>query len=123
MQLVKSFAKAFELSSTRAVQPGKTFGCETWNFGINQCRLFSQRITNVKIRVANEPNDISGKGFIYRFTFASEDFMRARKANLFASACVNHTHIALKFARANTNKGQSIAMLRIHVGLDLENES
>ena len=38
-------------------------------------------------------------------------------------AQVFHFHAALKFARADAQKGDAIAVLRIHIGLDFKDKS
>ena len=49
--------------------------------------------------------------------------MGGGEANLFAGALVRHDHVALELPGADADEGDAVAVLRVHVGLDLEDEA
>jgi len=72
--------------------------------------------------VADEADDVAGPSFVNGFAFLAEELVRRGKANGFAGALVGDGHVAFEFAGADANEGDAVAVLRIHVGLDLEDE-
>ena len=49
--------------------------------------------------------------------------MRGGEARGLAGALVDDHHVALELAGAHAQEGDAVAVLRVHVGLDLEDES
>ena len=83
----------------------------------------TSKVSDVFIRTRSETYHIARPRLIYSFTLLTEKFVRGRKTHRFPGAGVRHHHIAFELARADSHERDTIAMLRIHVRLDLENES
>ncbi len=71
----------------------------------------------------DNPNNVARPRLIHRFPILPEQPMGTRQANPFAGAGDHHAHLALKPPRANADERNAIAMARVHVRLDLKNES
>ena len=85
--------------------------------------LRGKRVADEQIVVADESHDITGVGIIHRFAIARKKPLRVAKPHAFAAARVEHIHVALKLARNNAHEGHAVAVLGVHVRLDLENKS
>ena len=57
------------------------------------------------------------------FTFVAEQFVRAGETHLLLGTRVMHGHVALEFAGADADERNAVAMLRVHVRLNLEDET
>ena len=64
-----------------------------------------------------------GERFVHRLAFLPEKLVRTGEPHLFARLHVGHHHVALESPRTNAHECEPIAMLRIHVRLDLEDEA
>ena len=73
--------------------------------------------------MTNQADDVSGPGFVDRFAFLAEEFMGGGETNLFSGALVRDDHVAFEFARTDAKERNAVAMLRIHVGLNFEDEA
>ena len=121
--MIETFAKPFELTGVGALKPGEDFGCEAGDFAVNDFFIFREGIAHAEFAMADETDDIAGVGDIHRLTIATEKFMGTGETNLLAGLGVKDGHVALEFAGADANEGEAIAMTRIHIRLNLEDES
>ena len=67
-------------------------------------------------------DDVAGKGFIRQRAVLGKEELRTGQRHVLAGAYQFCLHAAGKLAGAQPRKGDAIAMVRIHVGLDLEHE-
>ena len=81
-----------------------------------------QRVANPEIGVADESDDVSRVGFVHRLAFLAEQSVRTCEPHLLAGARMKHGHVPFKFAGADSDVRDAVAVLRIHVRLNLENE-
>ena len=65
---------------------------------------------------------VAGKGLVRQRAVLREEELRARQAHVLAGAHQLRLHAAGEFARAQPRKGDTVAVVRIHIGLDLEHE-
>jgi hypothetical protein len=70
-----------------------------------------------------EPDDIAREGFVDFFAFARHQQGRAREAHALAGAHVQRRGVLHETAGADAHERDPVAMVRIHVGLDLEHEA
>ena len=82
-----------------------------------------QGIAELKIVVSNQREDIAGAGNVQGFAFLTEKALRIGEPHDFAGARVRHLHVPLEGARNDSDESGSVAVLGIHVRLNLENES
>ena len=101
---------------------GKTLGREARDLVKGHAILRRKRVADEQIVVADETHDIAGVGIIDGFAIARKKPLRVAKPHAFAAARVEHIHIALEFSRDNAHEGHAVAVLGIHVGLNLKNK-
>src|SRR5688572_10385676 len=66
---------------------------------------------------------ISRPGLFDRCPLTCHELLRRGESHRFFCANVIHLHACLELARANAHERDTVAVLRIHVRLDLENEA
>jgi hypothetical protein len=72
---------------------------------------------------ARNPDDVAGPGFIDDLAFLGEEQDRVVHADAFAGAGLLQAHAATELAGAQAQERDTVAMVRVHVGLHLENET
>ena len=75
-----------------------------------------------KRAVVRDADDVAGIGRIGQLALRGEEELRRRQAQLLAGARQPRLHAALQLAGADAGKGDAVAVVRVHVGLDLEDE-
>ena len=65
---------------------------------------------------------VAGEGFVGDRSILGEEELRARQRHALAGAHQLGLHAAAELARAQPREGDAVAVVRIHVGLDLEHE-
>jgi hypothetical protein len=73
--------------------------------------------------VADEADDIARPGFVHRLAFAAEELVGGGEADGLAGALVRDDHVAVELARADAAERDAVAVLGVHVRLDLEDEA
>src|SRR4051812_20559974 len=73
--------------------------------------------------MADECDNVAGKGLVDGFALVRKQFVRTRKPNPFSTSGVGDAHVAFKFSGTHADEGNAITMFRVHVGLNLEHES
>ena len=86
-------------------------------------RALVERVADREGARIGQADDVARIGDVERFAVVGEELHRAREADFFAGARVAHRHVALELARADAHEGDAIAMARIHVRLNLEDEA
>lgn len=79
-------------------------------------------IPNGKDARIEDANDITRIGCFYGCPFLCHELLGLGKLNWMIALEVPDGHALLKFAGANAHKTDTVAMGRIHVGLDFKNE-
>ena len=122
-KLIQALPKLFKLRRVRIVEIRESFGREPRNFFVNDRRIGGERVADAKPIVPDQADDVAGIGFIHRFALVAEKFVGTGEANLFLRARMRHGHVAFKFPGTNPDESDAVAMPRIHVRLNFENES
>ncbi len=123
-QLLETLAELFELRRIRIVQKREALRRESAESRRKRsCRSSVSVSPMPNSAVPDQPDDIAGIGFVDGLAFLREKLVRAGKAHLFARAGVRDRHVALEFPGADAHERDAVAMPRIHVRLDLENEA
>ena len=73
--------------------------------------------------MTDEADDVAGIRFVHRFTLVAKEFVRTGEANFFLRARVMHRHVAVELAGAHADERDAVAMFRVHVCLNLEDET
>src|SRR5699024_6243369 len=82
-----------------------------------------ERITDPQCGGVDESDDIAGKGLVDDVATAPEDLLRVLRGEGFAGGRVGEHRPAFEHAGADADEGETVAMVRVHSGLDLEDES
>jgi 2-succinyl-5-enolpyruvyl-6-hydroxy-3-cyclohexene-1-carboxylate synthase len=81
-----------------------------------------ERVTDEQVVVSRDAHDIAGVGVVHRLALAGEEALRVAEAHAVPGAHVEHVHVALELAGNDADEGHAVAVLRVHVRLDLEHE-
>jgi len=71
----------------------------------------------------HQADDVAGIRLGDRLAVAAEETIRARGTQHFSRAAVGHRHVLGELPRADPHERYAVAMARIHVRLDLEDEA
>ncbi len=82
-----------------------------------------QRVADAELAVVGDADDVAGPGVLGELAVAGEEEHRVRHRHRLAGADVVQLHAALEVARAEPEEGDPVAVLGVHVGLDLEDEA
>src|SRR5438874_9405695 len=81
-----------------------------------------QRIADGELSGIDEADDVPRVRELDRFALAAEEAVRARSPDRRAGAAVHHRHVLREPAGAHAHERDAIAVARIHVRLNLEDE-
>ena len=122
-ELVEAFAETLELGRARVVQIDKTLWRERGDFVEKHPVLLAQSISDAEVMVAYDADDVTGVGFVNRLAILGKEPLGIGKAKLLSATWVADHHIALELTRNNSDKCDMVPVFRIHVRLDLEDET
>ena len=71
----------------------------------------------------HQPHDVARVGFLNRFSVTAEESVRSRHPDLAVQPRMMNHHVLLEATRYNAEECHPIAMLRVHVRLDLEHKA
>ena len=81
-----------------------------------------QRVADAQRAVVGDADHVAGIGLVGGDARAGEEELRRRQAHRLAGAHQLGLHAALQLARADAHEGDAVAVVGVHVGLDLEDE-
>ena len=122
-ELFEALTELFKLGRVRVVQIGEAFRREPGNLAVHDGGIRSERVADAEFRMADEANDVAGAGFVDSFALIGKKLVRTGEPDFLAGAGMDDGHIALESAGADAHEGDAVAMPRIHVRLDFENET
>jgi hypothetical protein len=73
--------------------------------------------------VVRDADDVAGKGLVEQLAPLRQEAHHRVRAQLLAGAHHLQAHAALEVARGDAHEGDAVAMRRVHVGLDLEDDA
>ena len=82
-----------------------------------------QRVTDREDAGVRQADDVAGEGDVDRFALRREQLHGPGQTHVLAAAHVAHRHVPFELPAANAQKRDAIAVPRVHVGLDLEDEA
>src|SRR6266542_2511805 len=82
-----------------------------------------ERVTDSELPGVDQTDDVAGVRDADRFAVAPEEPVRATGAYRTAHAAVEHDHVLREPAGADAHECHAVAMPRIHIRLDLEDEA
>src|SRR5687768_2392135 len=99
------------------------FRCEAGQPGELDPLAQVQRVADPQITRVHQTDDVSWISHVDRLTIAPEQLMRVVESERPTTAGVRHDHPSFEHARADADERDPIAMARVHVRLDLEDET
>ena len=82
-----------------------------------------ERVADREGAGVGQADDVAGVRRVERFALVGEQPHRARQPHVLAGARVADRHVALELAGADAYERDAVAMARIHVRLNLEDET
>ena len=98
-------------------------GREVRNTGKGQLFTFGKTIADSDGAVVVDADDIARPGGLGVFAPVGHERDGIAHTDILARAQMAHLHAFLVMARADAHKGDPVAMLRVHIGLDLKHEA
>ena len=99
------------------------FGREIGQAGEADRLSLGQRVTDTQRAVVGDTDDIARPGFLRQFTVLREEHDRAVDRDRLAMARGRQFHAPPELARAEPHERNPVAVLRVHIGLHLEDEA
>ena len=123
-QLLEAGAVFLGVAGVRVGDVGENLGREARDLVVGDRCLSSVSVSPMpNSHVADEADDVAGPGLVDGLAFLAEELVGGGEADGFAGALVGDDHVALELAGAHAEEGDAVAVLRVHVGLDLEDEA
>ncbi len=122
-KLVKPLAELLELAGVRVLQGGEALRRKARDLVVADGAILGERVADAELRVPHQANNVARVRLVNRLALLPEELVRTRKAHLPAGARVRDNHVALKAPRADAHERDAVAVLRVHVRLDLEDKA
>ncbi len=84
---------------------------------------FGQGVADPQAPVVGDADDVAGPGLLGEVALAGEEEHRGLHRHQAPGADVLQFHAALEAARGDPHKGDAVAVLRVDIGLHLEDET
>src|SRR5579883_204572 len=121
--LAKSLAQLLRLHGITGLDTAKDLGREARNTAKDEILAFRQSIADPQRAVVWYADNIARIGFLGELAVLREEKLRRVERDILACADELCLHAAHQFARADAQKSNPVAMIWIHVRLDLENKT
>ena len=82
-----------------------------------------QRVADAQVGGVDDADDVAGEGLVEHDAVVAEDLVRVGERERLAAARVRHLHPALEAPRCDAQERDAVAVARVHVRLDLEDEA
>ena len=122
-QFVHPLAEILESGGVWIPQPAENFRAEAGNPFVFHLRPHIQGVADGKHAGIVQADHITWIGVFHHSPILPEQLLRPRQTDRLARPGMLHGHVLLEAAAADPNKGDSVAMARIHVRLQFEHES
>jgi len=122
-QLIHPFAELLVFARIGIVEIREALRREAGNLVEDDGRVLRESVSDAEARVADEANDVAGISFVDGLAFLAKSLWELEEAHFFARLGVGDDHVALEFAGADPDEGDTVAVPRVHIGLNLEDEA
>src|SRR5450830_1026829 len=122
-QLLQTLVQLLDLQRITDARYTEEVRCEIRNTGELQQFAFRKAVADLHIAVVGQADDVTGVGFFDLLTARSHEGHHRRHLDVAVQAQMLEFHAALETARAHTQEGNTVAVSRIHIGLNLEDET
>ena len=115
--------KLFGFERIFRTSTAEEFRSEVWDAGKAEHFALRERVADVELAVVVDTDDVAGNGVGHQHAVVGHEGKGIRDLHFFAFADMEHFHTRLVFAGADAEEGNTVAVLRIHVGLNLEHKA
>ena len=122
-ELVEAVAEALELCGAGVVEECEALGREAGDFVVGNGGVAGDGVADEEVVVAHDAHHIAGPRLVDGLAVLGEEALGIPEADGFSGAGVDGRHVALEAARDDAEEGNAVAVLRVHVRLDFENEA
>lgn len=122
-QLLEALAQLLGFERVFQAHAAEQLRGEVRDAGETQGFALSEGVADLDGAVVVQADDVTGKGFFQLLAFRGEERQGVTDAYVLAGAHVAHLHAFFVFARADAHEGDAVAVLGVHVRLDLEHEA
>ena len=119
----RPLASAFILQRILEHRAAEHFRREIRDAGERELLALGEGVADVDGAVVVQADDVAREGFLGRAAIRGHEGERIGDAHLLVEPHVVHAHAARVLARAQAHERDAVAVLRIHVRLDLEHEA
>ena len=120
--LLQRFLQLLRLHRVAEPHAAQDFRREVRHAAEQDVLALGQRVADAQRAVVGDADHVAGKGLVGGDAAAGEEELRRRQAHRLAGAHQLGLHAALQLARADAHEGDAVAVVGVHVGLDLEDE-
>ena len=99
------------------------FRREIGNAGENHAARLRQRVAHAQNAVIGNADNVARPGLVHRLALGGEEQDGIVHPDGFAGAGLFQLHVAAKTSRRQTQKRHPVAVIGIHIGLDLEDKA
>ena len=122
-QLRQALLQLLELERVTQTRAAEQFRREVGNAGERQRLAFGEGVADGDGAVVVDADHVARERLCGDLAVAGHEGQRVGQLHLLAAAHVEGLHAGLEAARAHPHEGHAVAVLRVHVGLDLEDEA
>src|SRR5215831_4560612 len=98
-------------------------GRKAWQIGKPHGRAGVERVADCELPRVDEADDVAGVGDADRLAVAAKEPIGARRLERLPQPAVGYRHVLRETAGTDADKRDPVPMARIHVRLDLEDET
>ena len=121
--LQQPFLQLLHLQRVAQHHPAEMFGREVGDAGELEFFLVAEGVADFDGAVVVDANDVAGIGLVHMRALLGHEHGGVAQVHLFAQAMVHDLHSPGELARADAEKGDPVAVGRVHVRLDFEGEA
>ena len=122
-ELTQAAVELLALERVRRNGPGKVLGGETRNALKLERPVAAQRIANTQIPAIHDADHVTGPCLFNADPIACHKLLRGRQPDRLPTARMQHLHVRVEMAGDDAHERHAVAVLRIHVRLNLEHET
>ena len=122
-QLLQALVQLLDFQGITDAHGAEEVWREVRNAGKGQHLAFGKTVADLHVAVVRQADDVARVRFFHLFARGSHEGHHVRHLDLAPQAQMLDLHAALETSRAHAQEGDAVAVRRIHVCLDLENEA
>ena len=121
-EFVETFFELFSLEGVAEDDADEVFGAESWDALVGDGFSCEEGVADMELSGVPEPDDVAGVGFLDVASFLGHEHEGFGEGEFGAGAAEDGLHTAFKPAGAESEEGDAVAVSRVHVCLDFEDE-